>query len=1473
MRLPTAKNLAAVMLCATAATMPVTPRAQGAEPWFMVTPHVRQLHLNACAKLSDPVFFPSFAVSTGFGIRENHRMPGQTLWAVVTEAQLHRFRFESALVAEREMSSRETGVFRDALRREASPPEFPSIPSPIEEILSDAAKNIVAIGSLYNFFASSPNRFQAQQLLTLSQNGGTLRRFVEIVGTDFRYLHDNIILSVSLQGVETNVLVCSSRYALEILPGRHVESTGPMCSADPQRSGEPRLPSLGRHFDALLDRISRGGGYPEACRDGVMRDVGAALNRPGAVEGLRGNLVNELIRAGAPPAAGSLAREDARQAERLVRGNTWVADAVIGREARGAGLADLAMGMASAAIMQRRIVEGATQFSDASVILTQAALANVSPETRELVRTAVEGGQFEAASSALLATTAANPAGEAARLLATFGDPEQAGHQLRGALTLIPLPSLAAQPLDPNAVERARAIYSSLAPAFATYTQAVEASAPGLEDQASRLVAHQERMSQLLVTVAQNPVLGATPEQLRFLVDAASGRLPVVEQLDALRGGILAFQNSAEEAKDALDRLASGQAEAVGALTTLQGAAGSGLAMVNAAAQLARTIDGVFPGAIDENTSSAIANLAENINTAQQVMGVVAALSTPGVGWMAALPVVTGLFGGGGLPGIGGGSAPPAMPPELRAALGRIERSLAQVNQKLDRVIELQQETLARLEQMRLQMTVDRDMITARLDQLIDLTAEGFELLRDDYRAWLRDCRVLVAASVADGSARSFLTLEERQQNMRRSGDSIRSCLNGLSAVRQPGQPDPVGNGGFLATNGDEDQGTLHFRWPFLVLTSDAPQTPEPPSSIQQRLEQAGERRDSGFYRMMADYHLALSATAIPAANVPALASEDHGRCHGRVLALLASAPRYLASLPADDGWACPPSPVLVTEQERLPFAAWRASSSQDPPDAEYSNFEAWRLLEAHLNHDRIAQRVEIVLRAGEWRSLMWMDCPTPNFPAHCRHTVFSRQEAFGLNDASPRRDLWDLESQRTLTDQMADVVSVALARETLVAGGSLIPWVARWAMAPLPAGGALPHGNAFGFQGDMPPLAGGGAPAGTADGDRRAWQILVAARDHADTLAQQRLEFERRGGTWNALLEQNTPIEARLAAWNQSKGLRDDPVTMLDMLRVLAGDPFSSKDGNHRLRAAAGQNAASALRAELVKTFQPIVFGGTGELGLSSVTQEQLTREAAHLEALAWLFPTARGYDLPCRLREVEAVTSLQDREARPDHFRGRTLDSRTTYLSTLRRLLSDPAIARRAASCLIGINPILAENVVRYAVWQRLNDAISEPSWDSGRDILVTYRLGLQEDDGDTLRRVLLPGWPLEQVGSATTGRFWAVRVRTADGRLLRLRLPHPEQLRRGEVTHTPMVEALRSQQARLNEHLIVYGGNDVADVGAAATPLPFAGDVQTRQALARGLALRRVEEQLRTISDSDGAQMRRLDRMTAEPTPQVQ
>lgn len=1456
-----------------------------AEPWYMVTPHIQTpTSQRACSKILDPVHFPAFAQSSIFGIEHSRSPPGQIRWAVMTTAQLQRIRSSSQAgrVLEHELTNRETRLLSDELQAEADPVKVPKVVIAATGLIPRAGPFLAASLSFFNFIQTTPDQESVKRLAAVVVRGGRLRRFVEITHGDRPFLHDNIVLTVTLEQSEVSFLMCSARYALNVVPVSDVRLHAPMCGGGPAGDALPRLPSLGRHFDQMMDTLSRGSGYPEACRDRLLQDVGAAVGQGDPTERVRNSVATRIASAAGPLPRGSRALEDARQTTRLYGGER-LASAVGGRGNGNSPLGDLAAGVVATSLLQRQIVAGATQLSEMGQVVSRGALAQLPLEGIGQVRASLERGNVAEAADFLIGAANASPGGEAARLLAVLGPTEGfRNDQLRNALGSIRPETLVPELLPrPSDVTMAVDAFSRLSRVFQDYgrtlsertnrrtiidSQGNESTIPSIfEKTASDLVAHQEEMAVLFQRVARDANIRASPQQIRFLADAAAGRLPVVQQLDAVRSGMLSFIDDVQ---------GTARGSAIDRLQSLRSAAGQGMVMVQAAATLARGIDGVFPNLIDEQTSNAIANLEANVNTAQQVIGVFSALAVPGVGWMAALPAVTNLLGGGGIPGIGGGGSAPPLPPELSATLARIERSLAQINQKLDRVLELQQQTIERLEQMRLQMSRDRDMILERLDSLINLTQEGLELLRDPYRDWLKDCRTLLGASLSSEASRSFVTLSERQATMTTTTrTAINNCLNGLSAESLPGGGVAPGNGGFLAQLSISDMGTLHFRWPFLVLTldEDPPIDPSQLSEDERRngLARAGQRRVSGFYRMMSDY--LLSTAAIPRSEIseppvtPSLSTIDYHRCHARVLALLATAPQFMATIPAEDGWACPSQAVTVDAEGALPFAPWRASRSQDAEGQRDSQFEAWRLLEAHLNQERIAERAEIVIRGGEWRSIMEMDCVDPD---NCnRRRILSRESAFGSGGERPSPGLWRFEAHDTLTEQMIDVVSIAIAREAMIAGGSLIPWTVRVAMAPLPEDQLASRHSALGYRGNMrtdPPLTASTPPRPSVT---PAWDLLVAAQDHGDTLADRRAEAERRGITWNENATENKPIRDRLMEWNEARNLLSDPITIIDLLRVLGDDPFESPNGDHRLRPGVKPDTAD-LRTALVNEFRGTVFGADGRPGLSAITPEQLRTDVERLRTIAWLFMSPSGYDLPCRVREAEQEQAMREREPKPDSFRGATLVSRTKYLVRLRDRLAVPAIANRMAACLMGVNPLLTDNVVLRAVLERLNSVAASADWDRGSDVLRRYSDALAEEDGNLLRHRFLPGWPIERRGNTDSGHYWAVRVRLADGYLLRLRLPHAEELRRGEIASTPQLAALLRTRDRLQEHLVVYGGEDSE---GGQVPLPLPGDAAARQVLAQGLALRRAEEQLRAIGGDGDVSARRLDRMArGSPSP---
>jgi len=141
-----------------------------------------------------------------------------------------------------------------------------------------------------------------------------------------------------------------------------------------------------------------------------------------------------------------------------------------------------------------------------------------------------------------------------------------------------------------------------------------------------------------------------------------------------------------------------------------------------------------------------------------------------------------GLFGGGGggLFGGGGSSGPdPAIMAELRA----IQAKLAVIDKKLDRVLELQVETLRRLDRLATQISRNQSDVMQTLFEVRNLQEQTLERINFYGAAWTRNCTAISAA--LDGVSAYDIAHPAAWGVLRANVDNVVACVGGMQAFIQ----------------------------------------------------------------------------------------------------------------------------------------------------------------------------------------------------------------------------------------------------------------------------------------------------------------------------------------------------------------------------------------------------------------------------------------------------------------------------------------------------------------------------------------------------------------------------------------------------------------------------------------------------------------------------------------------------------------
>lgn len=855
------------------------------------------------------------------------------------------------------------------------------------------------------------------------------------------------------------------------------------------------------------------------------------------------------------------------------------------------------------------------------------------------------------------------------------------------------------------------------------------------------LAEHQREMAEELRNLSTT--VTATQSDVRFLIEASVGRMPLPQQIQALRRGIPQGLGEAER-----ERLAK-RLEAV--LRVQQ--TGTYVGMVGDIGQFALALGprlGIQP---DSQTHRDLTYLVDNVHKAQQFLGIVSAFITPGGGFMAALPGLTALLGAGGAPGA-------QMPPGLSEGLQQIQQSLAQIHVKLDQVLELQRDTLSRLDNMRLQMTALGDEIRSRLEVIEQQGETILEAVMGAANRAFGSCET-IARSMSRPIAPQIspLTLQQRSNLFIQYQSQFSNCLSWLNASVMLPNSGAVGSSPYYIS--------LMFR-----DTTGAD----------------GLTSREAAYRSLADYTYALHAT------LPSQDGNDSFAlgCQRRAFLALTIAPAFFAAVPTPRYIVCPDRPFEQDDPADLPVTQWMPANG----DRE---MVVWRLTDAPLNLQTVNRMADIVLRLGEWRSVMRLDGGT--------RVVMTPQQAFGADGILPEAGLWQ-EEHEELVRYFGDVLDTAIARETILAGALLSNWIADQIFI-VPDPERLREG--FSFQWNRvqylsgapdwdiskPPTAfGQGAAPRSA---MRAWQTLITAQD-------------------------NPRIRESIGAWFASAGGSDSqrlqPVSVVDAVRLLFGYDFPATEvpeEQHLLAGAGAEGRRAALRQRL------------GEIGLNAVSSPTAD-EREFLREISWMIAFNRNstgplYDLACRSRRAEeqvAKSQGGSPERRdPDRLRGTTDAQRLAYHRALRGELNG-AYAYHIAACLTQWSDFARENALRFAVLRRL-EAMQR------RDALERYARALESNDnGLMLSQVILPNWPVARHSELG----WVVRMRSADGRLVHVPLPSAEDLRTTEVVRTPMQQSLLQSRHAIAQHRVLN-----MPLSSANPPLP--GNDLERQALARAMA----------------------------------
>lgn len=138
-----------------------------------------------------------------------------------------------------------------------------------------------------------------------------------------------------------------------------------------------------------------------------------------------------------------------------------------------------------------------------------------------------------------------------------------------------------------------------------------------------------------------------------------------------------------------------------------------------------------------------------------------------------------GFLGGGGGGLLGGGGPDPA----VMAALAAIRQQLTIIDKKIDRVLELQQTTLEKLDAIAAQIDRNQADVMEVLFEIRDLQEQTIRRLNFVDYAWARSCRA-VDAALRTGNATAPGT-SAFWQVLRANVDNVVSCVGGLQTFVQ----------------------------------------------------------------------------------------------------------------------------------------------------------------------------------------------------------------------------------------------------------------------------------------------------------------------------------------------------------------------------------------------------------------------------------------------------------------------------------------------------------------------------------------------------------------------------------------------------------------------------------------------------------------------------------------------------------------
>lgn len=462
------------------------------------------------------------------------------------------------------------------------------------------------------------------------------------------------------------------------------------------------------------------------------------------------------------------------------------------------------------------------------------------------------------------------------------------------------------------------------------------------------------------LTASLNNQTAKTAEDVRFLMDASFGTWSLENQREALKRGIPSSWND-EERRTAEAR--------IGRLLQLQQIGG----YVGLASDLAQF--GVkiadLTGA-DPNTRRSLEVFAQNLGTAEKIVGVFTAYFSGG--WISAISQASGLLSGGQTPSV---------PPELIGRLNEIQASLNRIEGKVDKIIEMQQDTLSKLDSLSLQVASAERSIMIELQSILAETRGIRSQLNNPYYQALTNCKQSLTLPGTQDSRISHSNLTGLSTHFDNHRDDFTACFAFINK-----------NTFQLLDASNQNFEHYHVQQIFQVL-------PQHEDHITRAVKLS-----------TIDWTLAIRTSVGNSAILD--------ECHQQIFALLSIAPRLLANI-----------------YQNLPYCGESSSALKWNPSTRIS-FDPLRALDAPIWLENITSLVELGIRTGDWRALVSSTTAVVS-PGR----IMTSEEAFGDGSTKkPDPSIWT-KIHRPAAEALGDVVDVAIAQEVGFSGAYLARWIA----------------------------------------------------------------------------------------------------------------------------------------------------------------------------------------------------------------------------------------------------------------------------------------------------------------------------------------------------------------------------------------------------------------------------------------------